>query len=274
MRILWIALIFYPQPQWSQRQRFIQSFVFHPPTSVYRSHLLRTSTRCDAVNSKRRAGSSGGGFGLPSSAVKKPTAPGGTNVGVGSKALREAANTFDTIRKKYRDDPNKVYWSDVYVRSPLDPPSFTSDGKNVTTGGPDTFWFVGKVAFDPEVAGGSDLYAQTACFLQKRMILEYAKHELRPTNFGLYNRTVSSALELWVGPPGDSEMDVVRNVVTLERVVGSSNRAVAPAVIGYNPEIYIGEERVNGGLRVIRNSTGGRPVKPVFDIELPAAPQE
>ena len=35
--------------------------------------------------------------------------------------------------------------------------------------------------------------------------------------------------------------------------------------VGYNPEIYVGEEQEKGGLRVVRDEEG-RPVKPVFEI--------
>jgi hypothetical protein len=39
-------------------------------------------------------------------------------------------------------------------------------------------------------------------------------------------------------------------------------------MVGYNPEIYVGEERVDGGLRVERDEWG-RPAKPVFDVQPP-----
>ena len=35
--------------------------------------------------------------------------------------------------------------------------------------------------------------------------------------------------------------------------------------VGYNPEIYVGEEQVKGGLRVVRDEEG-RPVKDAFEI--------
>ncbi|KAL3807436.1 hypothetical protein ACHAXA_003965 [Cyclostephanos tholiformis] len=58
----------------------------------------------------------------------------------------------------------------------------------------------------------------------------------------------ASGLELW-SAPGDSEMDVVRNAVALERVVGST-RDIRDGFdvndVGYNPEIYVGEEKVKG----------------------------
>lgn len=115
-----------------------------------------------------------------------------------------------------------------------------------------------------KVAAQPGILPAHACLAQKRVILEYSQRELRPQNLG---GSYASTLELWYAP-GDSEMDVVRNQVNLIKVEGSAadlpddfdaNR------VGYNPEIYIGEEVAKGGLRVERNEDGTSS-KPVFDV--------
>jgi hypothetical protein len=165
------------------------------------------------------------------------------HAGSGSKPLRIAANTFDAIRKEFGKDCSK----DVYCRSPLDDPQ--------------RFWFVGKVAWRPNTAATP----QQAILSQKRIILEYAKSELRPQNFG---GKFSANLELWLAP-ADSEMDAVQNKVELEPVLGSAisdlDDDFSVADVGYNPEIYIGDERKIGGLRILRDDQG-KPVKAVFEV--------
>lgn len=107
-----------------------------------------------------------------------------------------------------------------------------------------------------------------AAVAQKRLILEYAKGELRPQN--LAGPTYAPFLELWLAP-GNSEMDVVQNKVDLVRVTGSASdlpRNWDLSSVGYNPEIYVGDERVKGGLRVERDEQG-RPTKPAFEVTLP-----
>jgi hypothetical protein len=108
--------------------------------------------------------------------------------------LRQAATAFDRIRKEHGTNA----CADVYVRSPLDSAT--------------TFWFVGKVAFAP--ANNSSTSVEYACICQKRIILEYARQELRPQNMG--GKLFAPALEVWWAPP-DSEMDIVRNVHILQR---------------------------------------------------------
>lgn len=200
---------------------------------------------------------------------------GNTTPGAGSKILANAANCFDRIRKIVGKDGTV----DIYVRSPANDES--------------TFWFVGKVVrvleecccnsskgndktSDDKVKTSSSslLLSLTgavyptineAIISQKRIILEYAKNELRPQNMA--GPTYSKSLELWYAP-GDSEMDVVRNAISLIHVVGSSKElreGFNVNDVGYNPEIYVGEEKVKGGLRVVRG-LDGRPVKPIFDI--------
>ena len=125
---------------------------------------------------------------------------------------------------------------------------------------PTTFWYVGKVAFGPDDSsdGTSSDGAVSACLSQKRVILEYSRQQLRPQNMdGKY----AAALELWLAP-GDSEMDVVQNKVSLQLVRGSA--ADLPddftvETVGYNPEVYVGDEVTKGGLRV-ELSEEGHPV--------------
>jgi hypothetical protein len=141
----------------------------------------------------------------------------GGHTGSGTKALRKAALNFDALRKQHGAD----CCNDVYVRAPLDSRT--------------TFWFVGKLVIDPARA----TFAQAA-ICQKRLIFEYSKSELRPQNLG-----GQQPLELWLAP-GDSEMDTVQNKNILVAVAGSA--ADLPInldadAVGYNPEIYLGEER-------------------------------
>jgi len=192
-----------------------------------------TQTRLDA---KKKTGSGGGGGGF-GGATKKNSSKAvvldpskvrsvSGYTGSGTKVLATAANNFDRIRKLF----GKTATTDVYVRSPLNDES--------------VFWFVGKVI---------------------RMITdEYAKNQLRPQNMG---GPYSSALELW-SAPGDSEMDVVQNKITLVKIDGSSKdlrEGFHVKDVGYNPEIYVGDEKEKGGLRVVRDAEG-RPVKDAFDI--------
>ena len=157
--------------------------------------------------------------------------------------LRKAANLFDAIRKEHGVADA---CSDVYVRSP----------SNSAT----TFWYVGKIAY---CRGAT---AQQAALSQKRLIFEYSKLELRPQNLA---GPFSKDLELWLAP-GDSEMDTVQNKVTLEPVTGSASDLPADFdldSIGYNPEIYVGDEVAQGGLRVQRDDQG-KPLKETFDVNL------
>lgn len=167
--------------------------------------------------------------------------------------LARAARNYDEIRKVHGVSNSR----DVYVRSPKNSPT--------------TYWFVGKVGFVEPMTPSA------ACLLQKRIILEYAA-SLRPQNMG--GPIYSKELEIWLAP-GDSEMDVVRNLVNLEPVRGSAADVVlsnsnnnnddnnssvnVDALMGYNPEIYVGDEVTQGGLRVQRDEHG-RPIKPVFDV--------
>lgn len=248
--------------------------------SIHHPSLI-SQTRLDA---KKKTGGGGGGFGSAGGfggATKKKSSSKAAVLdpskvrsvsgytGSGTKVLATAANNFDRIRKVF----GKTATTDVYVRSPLNDES--------------VFWFVGKVIrmitdeeaqADPNSNWRPDNAATTenelvgavypteveAIISQKRLILEYAKNQLRPQNMaGPY----SSALELW-SAPGDSEMDVVQNKITLVKIDGSTKDlrdGFHVKDVGYNPEIYVGDEKEKGGLRVVRDLEG-RPVKPEFNI--------
>lgn len=196
-------------------------------------------------NRKTKKPSTGGGGGFGS--APKPTSDGKVRsvsgfTGSGTKPLRVAANTFDKLREDYGKD----YTSDVYCKSPLNDPEL--------------LWFVGKVNIRPNTAATPE----QAVIAQKRLILEYAKRELRPQNLG---GKYASSLELWLAP-GDSEMDAVQNKVSLKKVDGSVadlSEDFSVNDVGYNPEIYVGDEVEKGGLRIKRDESGN-PTKPVFEI--------
>ncbi len=212
-----------------------------------------TITRLAAKSKANASGaskSSGMGFG---SSTNKPTSKSQAMqgkvrsvsgfAGSGTKPLRQAANTFDAIREEHGVS---ACW-DLYCKSPLDDPH--------------RLWFIGKIAVRPQTSATP----QQAVLAQKRIILEYAKRELRPQNLGLPK--YADSLELWLAP-GDSEMDCVQNKVSLEKVVGSLADLLpdfSVADVGYNPEIYVGDEREQGGLRITRDENG-HPIKPVFEI--------
>jgi hypothetical protein len=167
--------------------------------------------------------------------------------GSGTKPLRQAANTFDDIRKTH----GKEACFDIYCKSPLDDPY--------------RLWFVGKIAVVPNTGATPD----QAVLSQKRIILEYAKRELRPQNLGLPK--YADTLELWLAP-GDSELECVQNKISLKKVEGSltdllllDDKDFSLDHVGFNPEIYVGDEREQGGLRIVRDNNGN-PMKPVFEV--------
>jgi hypothetical protein len=232
----------------------LEAACFAPMISSLRSSQhrgdLQHGTRLFQVKNTRKGDSQsgGGGFGTPSDVKdirSNLRSISGQHAGAGSKTLRKAALTFDSIRKTHGKEASH----DVYVRSPLNSPT--------------TFWFVGKVAVDP--SGPTPATAHEACLAQKRIILEYAKTQLRPQNLG---GRYGTHLELWLAP-GDSEMEVVQNKITqLDRVSGSA--ADLPQdfdvrTVGFNPEIYVGDEVTKGGLRVERDDEG-RVIKPFFGV--------
>lgn len=195
------------------------------------------------------------GFGFSSASIRASSSHNkrsisGNAVGSGTKALRDAANTYDHLHSLY----GKACVTDLYVRSPLNDPSI--------------YWFVGKVARrldDNHRVGSTNPTELDAVLSQKRIILEWAKIHLRPQNFG---GSYSKQLEIWMAP-GDSEMDVVQNKVVLVQARGSASKDMSQGFhvsdVGFNPEIYVGEEVTQGGLRVKRNELG-QPLKPAFDI--------
>jgi hypothetical protein len=214
------------------------------------STLLLFATKPNKNKNKKSPPAAGGGFG----AVKAPNNDAKVRAvsgfsGSGTKPLRLAVNTFDQLLI----DGGVECVSDVYVKSP------TND-KTI-------FWFVGKVGRCTTAAnlkGTSLPTAQEAVISQKRLILEYAKRELRPQNMG---GPFEKGLELWLAP-GDSEMDAVQNKVSFVKVTGSLatlSEGFNVGDVGYNPEIYVGDEKIKGGLRVVRDDDGN-PVKPVFEV--------
>lgn len=225
----------------------ITSFVLSTQQQQHRHGRLATFH--SAKNSKKSVppSKSGSGFGAPPPAAplqgKVRTLSGFS--GSGTKPLRAAANTFDAIRSKHGKE---ACW-DLYCKSPLDHPQ--------------RLWFVGKIAVLPHTAATPE----QAVISQKRIILEYAKRELRPRNLGLPK--YADTLELWLAP-GDSEMDCVQNKVSLQKVTGSLadlQTDFSVEMVGFNPEIYVGDEREQGGLRILRDDNGD-PVKPVFEVNL------
>lgn len=217
-----------------------QSLVTPPsPLTV----MFAKKARQKPTDSKGPSVSGGFGTSAPVSPLQgKLRAVTGKATGAGSKPLRHAANTFDSLRKEHGIES----CHDVYVRSP---------GNSATT-----YWFVGKIARDLT----SSATPTEAVLSQKRIILEYSKQQLRPRNLG---GKYASTLEIWLAP-GDSEMGVVQNKISLEKVVGSVldlSEDFLVATVGYNPEIYVGDELTKGGLRVERDEEG-RPIKPVFDV--------
>lgn len=56
--------------------------------------------------------------------------------------------------------------------------------------------------------------------------------------------------------------------MTLTKVIGSTadiSETFSVSDVGFNPEIYVGEEVTKGGLRVKRDEHG-KPIGPVFEI--------
>jgi len=228
----------------SRNDAFVSSF----PKKSFRLSVLAAKANKNRNKGGQKA-SSGGGFGTVTQAPSDKVRSFSGFSGSGTKQLRKAANTFDSLVKKH----GKESVSDVYVKSPLNDP--------------DLFWFVGKVARcidENELHGDSIPTEDEAVLSQKRLILEYAKRELRPQNLG---GPFSEGLELWLAP-GDSEMDCVQNKVSLTKVEGSTaslSDGFNVVDVGYNPEIYVGDEATKGGLRIVRDSEG-HPIKEAFEV--------
>jgi hypothetical protein len=230
--------------------KIAQSFSFRAQRSLSTQTQFQTSLSAKKKANQKQSITSSGGFGSKTVVTGAKTRTVSGYSGSGTKPLREAANTFDLIRKKY----GKESTSDLYMRSPLNDSEL--------------FWFIGKVnrrlENDEAIEGSVSPTEMEAVLSQKRLIIEYAKNQLRPQNFG---GPYSSSLEIWLAP-GDSEMDVVQNKISLVKVTGSIKdlrEGFNVKDVGFNPEIYIGEEAKDGGLRVKRDENGD-PVKPVFSI--------
>jgi len=234
---------------------------------------ITTTTELQAQKKSNKRSNKGGGGGFGSSSGTPSSSSSTTTdakissgkirsvsgyTGSGTKALRAATNAYDTIRKEYNEDigVEKRATSDVYVKSPLNDPTL--------------LWFVGKVVRrlddDDENLQGSSVPTEFEAILsQKRLILEWAKNKLRPQNLG--GPTYSQNLEIWIAP-GNSEMDAVQNKTPLTQVVGSIkdlSNGFSVGDVGFNPEIYVGDEKVEGGLRV-RRDLDGQTMKPEFEI--------
>uniref|UniRef100_A0A7S2R307 Uncharacterized protein n=1 Tax=Eucampia antarctica TaxID=49252 RepID=A0A7S2R307_9STRA len=219
--------------------------------------MVLTAKKQNKKNKATSAGAAGGFASTSSSAAntkkKSRSISSGYSTGAGSKALRDAANAFDRIRKIV----GKEGTVDIYVKSPLNNPR--------------RYWYAGKVGYilDDDDKYGDDnalKKKKDAILAQKRLILEYAKNALRPQNLG--GPKYSPTLELWMAP-GDSEMDCVQNKVTLEQCIGSTADISSDfdvQDVGFNPEIYVGEENEKGGLRLSNLDEQGRPISEVFEV--------
>lgn len=208
------------------------------------STTIRWARKQQSKKKSNTPAGSTGGFGSVSKTnpLEGKTRSVSKHSGSGTKPLRQAANNFDDLRKEYGGE----CVSDLYCRSPLNDPEL--------------LWFLGKVAVRPNTSAT----AEQAVISQKRLILEYAKRELRPQNLG---GKYANSLELWLAP-GDSEMDAVQNKISLNPIAGSTADLAEDfrvVDVGYNPEIYVQDERAQGGLRIKRDSQG-HPVKPVFEV--------
>lgn len=218
------------------------------PTTTIQNHGLFAVAK-KGSKSKSKPAKPAGGFGGGTTAAKGSPQVRSVSghTGSGTKPLRAAANTFDALRKEFGVEACR----DVYVRAPL------NDEK--------TFWYVGKIAIR---LNNEDLEItpEMAILSQKRLILEYAKHQLRPQNLG---GKFEKGQEIWLAP-GDSEMQVVQNKIPLTKVTGSASdlpeKFVVKDTVGFNPEIYVGDEVQKGGLRVQRDPNTGEPINPVFEI--------
>lgn len=207
----------------------------HSPPPPFRHLLPHSSSTCSRPPSRLPAA----GFGSPKASSSPVTRSlGKSRAGGGSRPMRDAANSYDRIA----EDPS-CERRDCYVRPP---------------GEPYTFWFVGKVACLPPAT------PEMSALANKRLILEHAK-ALRPQD--MRSKAAALDLQIFLAPP-DSEMDVVRNAAPLDRVEGSAKDVPAGldlAAVGFDPEIYLGDELTEGGLRVKRNEDG-TPSRGEFEV--------
>lgn len=165
--------------------------------SSHRRTILTIHAKPSKKTKSKTTGTGGFGSSPKSKSSSSPADPSKVRsvsgyTGSGTKVLADAANNFDRLRKLHGKDAT----TDVYVRSPLNDET--------------VFWFVGKVirhvsreedSNDPEndedIEGRVYPTEAEAILSQKRLILEYAKNQLRPQNLG---GPYSKALELWMAP--------------------------------------------------------------------------
>ena len=123
----------------------------------------------------------------------------------------------------------------------------------------DTFWFVGKINHI------SKLEANDAVNYYCPLIVEYAK-ALRPQDLAGKGKAISD-LQVWTAK-GNSEMDVVQNIGTLERISFTATDGAPLGLvsddIGFEPEIYMNGEM---GFRVRRDNDGA-PVEEAFEVKM------
>jgi hypothetical protein len=168
----------------------------------------------------------------------KPTRPQEHRIvgGQFAKILARMSSKFEELKPKYGVS------KDVYARLS------TSD----------VFWFVGKVSHADSITADEALSSLSI------MIQEYSK-SLRPIELAKL-RLGGTELQIWTAP-GNTEMDVAKNVISLEMLQPVDVSLKLPNIfdsIGFEPEIYVNGEE---GFRCKRNADG-TPVKPQFDVNI------
>ena len=126
-------------------------------TAAYQRHALATHisalfmvAKKGAKKKAKPAKAASGGFGGGTKAVSNiPQVRSVTgHTGSGTKPLRQAANTFDFLRKEFGVEACR----DVYVRAPLNDPQ--------------TFWFVGKIAIRTDKKDDQEITPEMAIWSQ------------------------------------------------------------------------------------------------------------
>lgn len=130
--------------------------------------------------------------------------------------------------------------------------------------GSEVCWFIGKVAHIPEVS------MKDAFELYIVLLKEYSK-SLRPIELAVKSTSIN--LQIWYAP-GNSEMSVAQNKISLKLYTSAANTTSQPydvskvgaveSFIGFQPEVYQdGEE----GFRVLRDSNG-HPLGKPFEVTM------
>ena len=132
----------------------------------------------------------------------------------------------------------------------------------------ETCYFVGKINYK----SGLNITPEAAVLYYASLIQEYAK-ALRPKDLAGPGKGRDTVLEIWTAP-GNTEMDVAKNMQSLELLLTPSIDAMPPLLeispnIGYEPEIYQNNEQ---GFRVQRDA-GGHPIGAAFEAKI-ASPAE